>query len=255
MIQKVNYYLLNQLIDNYAKDLLFKYGEVCLFMSASILDYNQFAKWLGIDKEEIYPIRRKTPFDSSRNPIYLGKANMNYKCLKSNAPKTIPIIKEILNNHKNEKGIIHTVSYQCKDYLMNKLDDDRLIDHNNRNRLKVLNKFEKSKKPLVLVSPSMNEGVDLPGDKCRFQIIYKMPYPSISDKQVKARRDIEGRWYDYQTAISLVQTYGRGMRSINDYCTTYFIDSRLHQFISRDARKDKLIPKYLIDAIVIDEYF
>lgn len=242
-------------IDNYAKDLLFKYGEVCLFMSASILDYNQFAKWLGIDKEEIYPIRRKSPFDSSRNPIYLGRANMNYKNIKSNAPKTIPIIKEILNNHKNEKGIIHTVSYQCKDYLMNNLNDDRLIDHNNKNRLKVLNKFEKSKKPLVLVSPSMNEGVDLPGDKCRFQIIYKMPYPSISNKQVKARRDIERRWYDYQTAISLVQTYGRGMRSIDDYCTTYFIDSRLSQFIKKDSRKDKLIPDFLIDAIVVDEYF
>ncbi|MDO5849911.1 MAG: ATP-dependent DNA helicase [Methanobacteriaceae archaeon] len=239
-------------IDKYAKDILLKYGDVCLFMSASILDYKQFAKWLGINPDEIYPIRRKSPFDTSRNPIILFDKNMSYKNLKSNAPKTIPIIKEILEKHKNEKGIIHTVSYQCKDFLMDQLQDTRLIDHNNKNRLKALNKFEKSKQPLVLISPSMNEGVDLPGDKCRFQIIYKMPYPSISDKQIKARKNIENKWYDYQTAITLVQTYGRGMRSVNDYCVTYFIDSRLNSFIRRDSKRDNLLPNFFKDAIEKD---
>ena len=98
----------------------------------------------------------------------------------------------------------------------------------------------------------MNEGVDLPGDKCRFQIIYKMPYPSISDKQIKARKSVEKKWYDYQTAISLVQTYGRGMRSEDDYCVTYFIDSRLNSFIRRDSKRDCLIPDFFKEAIESD---
>ena len=240
-------------IDNYAKETLLDNGDICLFMSASILDYGKFAKWLGIDEDEIYAIRRKSPFNLARNPIktYDG-LDMSYRNLKANAPRTIPVIRDILERHKNEKGIIHTVSYSCKDYLMEELDDDRLIDHNTRNRAKVLRKFERSRKPLVLVSPSMGEGVDLPGDKCRFQIIYTIPYPNIQDKQTKARKRIEPSWYDYQTVISIVQTYGRGMRSEDDYCKTYFIDSRLDSYISKDSFKNRFFPADFIEAINIE---
>ena len=77
----------------------------------------------------------------------------------------------------------------------------------------------------------MNEGVDLPGQLCRFQIIYKMPYPDLADKQILMRANAEEDWYEYKTALSLIQTYGRGMRYEDDYCTTYLIDSRIMEFI------------------------
>ena len=246
-------------VNNYAKKTFFEYGDVCLFMSASILDYELFAEWLGIDKDEIYAIRQKSPFEINRNPIITyDNFNMSYNNLSRNAPLTINTVKDILETHKNDKGIIHTISYKCKDFLMKNLNSNRLIDHKTHNRIRQLNKFKKSNNPLVLISPSMNEGVDLPGDLCRFQIIYKIPYPSLADKQTKIRSSIDPKWYKYKTALALVQTVGRGMRYEKDYCTTYFIDSRLLPFVAVDMAENNFLPDTFIDAInigpaVIDE--
>jgi hypothetical protein len=97
-----------------------------------------------------------------------------------------------------------------------------------------LEEFKKSESPMVLISPSMNEGVDLPGDLCRFQIIYKLPYPDLADKQIRLRANADEDWYNYKTSLALIQAYGRGMRHEDDYCTTYLIDSRKRQFVKKD---------------------
>ncbi|WP_405267818.1 helicase C-terminal domain-containing protein [Methanobrevibacter sp.] len=239
-------------VNHYAKDTLFKYADVVLFMSATILDDELFAKWLGIDSDEIYSIRRKSPFDIKRNPIitYEGH-NLSRNFIKGNAPKTIRTVNEILENHKDEKGIIHTVSSRCMDYILENLDNPRLIGHDSKNRQERLKTFIDSAEPLVLVSPSMGEGVDLPGNLCRFQIIYKIPYPDWGDKQIYERSSIDLEWYDFKTCLSLVQTHGRGMRDDDDYCTTYVIDSRFTSYI-RSNRANKFLPDTFKEAI--EEY-
>ena len=115
----------------------------------------------------------------------------------------------------------------------------------------VIEKLKDSDDPLVLVSPSVSEGVDLPGDMCRFQIMYKIPYPDLGDKQTRLRANSDELWYDYRTALTLVQTYGRGMRYDRDYCKTYFIDNRIKQFVKRDAQTNGFLPKSFINAIGI----
>lgn len=234
-------------VDKYAKDFLFRYGNVCLFMSATILDPKQFSKWLGIKEHEIYTVRRKSPFNIKRHPIYTkNSVDMNYRKLRENAPSTIPMIKEILDKHSKDKGLIHSISYNCGKYIKNHVINNRLIIHDSKNREKIIKEFEETASPKVLISPSMNEGVDLPYDNCRFQIIYKIPYPNITDKQIEKRKDMDMNWYIYKTAISLLQTYGRGMRAEDDSCVTYIVDSRLTNFIYKNRR---LIPDYFIDAI------
>ena len=228
-------------VDNYAVNTLFDYCDVCVFMSATILDWKLFAKWLGIPEDDIYAIRRKTPFDNTRNPIIVSdKYNLSKYNIRANAPKTIELIRDILDKHRDEKGIIHTVSTQCMYYIMDNIKDRRLIAHSTKNRSEVLDEFKSSNDALVLVSPSMDEGVDLPGDECRFQIIYKIPYPDLGSKQVKTRMGMDGEWYDYKTSLRLVQTHGRGMRFEDDYCKTYFIDNRLKNYVltSRHVPED-----------------
>ena len=234
-------------IDSYAKNTLFRYGEVCIFLSASILDYEFFSKCLGINRDEIYAIRRKSPFDLKKNPIKTyDNFNLSHKTIADVAPRTIDTIRQILENHKNEKGIIHTVSTSCKDYLIDKLNNPRLLEHDSENRAIQLEKFRNSDEPLVLISPSMNEGVDLPGDLCHFQIIYKIPYPDLADKQIRFRANADENWYNYKTSLALIQTYGRGMRSEDDYCRTYFIDSRIRDFV----KEDKFLPEQFRKLII-----
>lgn len=94
----------------------------------------------------------------------------------------------------------------------------------------------------------MGEGVDLPGDLCRFQVIYKLPFPDWGDKQINQRTSIDREWYDYKTCLNLVQTHGRGMRFNDDYCSTYIIDSRFKSYIG-ETLPSKFLPDTFKDSI------
>lgn len=236
-------------VDHYARETLFEYADTVIFMSATVLDWELFSEWLGIPASDIYAIRRKSPFDIKRNRIiaYDGH-NLSRNFIRTNAPKTIDTINDILKKHENEKGIIHTVSSRCMDYLLENIDSTRLIGHDSKNRQQQLEGFIVSDEPSVLVSPSMGEGVDLPGDLCRFQIIYKIPYPDWGDKQINRRASIDPDWYDFKTCLNLVQTHGRGMRDEEDYCTTYVIDSRFRQYV-RSGLANRFLPDTFKEAI------
>ncbi|RBQ22687.1 hypothetical protein ALNOE001_16530 [Candidatus Methanobinarius endosymbioticus] len=237
-------------IHQYAKDNLFKHGDVCIFLSATILSHKMFSKWLGLDPNEVYHIKVDSPFLPEQRPIELNIAGkMSSNRIKRSAPKTLPILEAILEKHKNDKGLIHTNSYKCQDYIVKKMADQRLISHTSQNRERVLNHFEKSKEPLVLVSPSMSEGVDLPYDKCRFQVIYKVPFPYLGDEQVNMRMKQDRRWYAYKTVMTLMQSYGRGMRAEDDSCYTYILDGDIDMLFKSPLYKS-LVPNFFKEAVV-----
>ena len=93
-------------------------------------------------------------------------------------PKLAKAVKSILEQHKNEKGIIHAHSYKIAHYLRRSIKSSRILIHDSSNRDEILRKHVNSKKPTVLLSPSMTEGVDLSDEASRFQVICKVPYPS-----------------------------------------------------------------------------
>ncbi len=95
----------------------------------------------------------------------------------------------------------------------------------------------------------MSEGVDLPYDKCRFQVIYKIPFPYLGDKQVDMRRRRDQKWYAYKTVMTLMQAYGRGMRAEDDSCYTYILDSDVNMILKSPLYRS-LIPDFFKEAIV-----
>ncbi len=237
-------------VHHYAKNNLLKYGDVVIFMSATILSHKMFSKWLGLNPNEVYHIKVDSPFSKEKRPIILNLAGkMSANRIKNTAPKTIPILQEILKKHEGDKGLIHTHSYKCQQYITNNLYNSRLVSHTSKNREQVLNFFEKDDNPLVLVSPSMSEGVDLPYDKCRFQVIYKIPFPYLGDKQVNMRMKRDKKWYAYKTVMTLMQAYGRGMRAEDDSCYTYIIDSDINMLFKSPMYRS-LIPDFFKEAVV-----
>ncbi|RAP48967.1 MAG: ATP-dependent helicase [Methanosphaera sp. rholeuAM74] len=236
-------------VDKYAENTLFQYADKILFMSATILDKNLFCKWLGINPEEVHYISSESPFKKQYRPIHMKLVGpMSKRALWHTAPKTIPALLEIMDRHPNEKGLIHTNSYKCQKYITDHIKEQRILSHTPKNREKVLHEFEKSKNPYILVSPSMSEGVDLPYEKCQFQVIYKVPYPYLGDKQVNQRMKQDPEWYAHKTIMTLMQAYGRGMRAENDRCETYILDKNI-QNILRNGMYRKLIPKFFKEAI------
>ncbi|WP_296883378.1 helicase C-terminal domain-containing protein [uncultured Methanobrevibacter sp.] len=237
-------------VHHYAKNHLLKYGDVVIFMSATILSHKMFSKWLGLNPNEVYHIKVDSPFTKEKRPIILNLAGkMSANRIKNTAPKTIPILQDILKKHEGDKGLIHTHSYKCQQYILNNLYNSRLVSHTSKNREQILNFFEKDENPLVLVSPSMSEGVDLPYDKCRFQVIYKVPFPYLGDKQVNMRMKRDKKWYAYKTVMTLMQAYGRGMRAEDDSCYTYIIDSDINMLFKSPMYRS-LIPDFFKEAVV-----
>ena len=241
----------------FVNDVIFEYSDVCIFMSSSIFDYDNFSYDLGIKKDEVFKLTVPHIFDLSNNPIKVyNKFDMSYENYEEIKYKTLPIIDEILQNHKFEKGIIHTFNNEIKEFLVENLTDQRrLITHTTQDREQQLDKFKKSPRKLVFVSSSMDEGVDLPGELCRFQILYKLPYPSTEDERVQLReRTYEdgNEWYVYKMLTRLIQAYGRGIRFEGDYCKTYLLDNRIWEIIDEDYDGNRIIPKYFLD--VLEEY-
>ena len=234
-------------ISSFTENYLFKNGEKVLMMSATILNKDGFCSSLGLSREDVAFISLPSPFPKSNRPImFFPIGSMSMKNIDMSLPRLANAIKEILKQHKNEKGIIHCHSYNISKYLKENLKDKRILAHDSSDRDKILHKHENGKRPTVLLTPSMSEGVDLKGDKARFQILCKVPYPYLGDKLVKKRMNKWKWWYSLQTAKTVVQSVGRSVRSMDDHAVTYILDSDWERFYSRNK---EMFPKDFKECI------
>ncbi len=226
---------------------LLRFGKHRLMMSATILDKQVFCRSIGLNESETGYIALPSTFPAKNRPIhYLPIGKMSLREAEGTLPKLAQAVKVLLEAHKDEKGIIHTSNFRVANHLRDSLNDSRLLIHTSENREAVLKKHYESKKPTVLISPSMTEGCDLSYDLARFAIIAKLPYPSLSDKALKKRITRDPWYYDYLTMRSFVQTLGRGVRSDTDTCSIYVLDECFEAFFRKNRRT---IPQYILDAI------
>jgi Rad3-related DNA helicase len=203
-------------------------------MSATILDREAFCQSLGIPADEVDFLSLPSPFPAENRPIIeLPVGPMNAKEIDNTLPKMAKVVKELLDSHPDDKGIIHCHTFKIAKYLWQYVEGDRLLIHETHDRDEVLQKHMQSDKPTVLLSPSMSEGVDLRDDCSRFQIICKIPYPYLGDKVVKKRMTKWPGWYPLQTAKSIVQAVGRSIRSVDDHAVTYILDAQWRSFYGR----------------------
>jgi Rad3-related DNA helicase len=92
----------------------------------------------------------------------------------------------------------------------------------------------------------MTEGIDLYDDLSRWQVICKIPYPYLGDPQVARRKALDPAWYDWRTCLTVVQAYGRSVRSRDDYAVTYVLDADFPAFVERQRHR---LPAWFLEAI------
>ena len=228
-------------VSKYANDYILNYADYVIFMSATIISHEGFSLTLGLPYEKTVSIKETSPFPTKNRPIIFSPAgSMSYK----NIDKTLPVLKQmvdaILENHSNEKGIIHTHSIKIANYLFKNIKNKRLLIAHGNNRDEILKKHINSKKPTVLISPSMSEGVNLKGDLSKFQIICKVPFPFLGDKVVKKKMKKWNWWYNTQTVRTIIQSVGRSIRSETDTAVTYILDDDWRRVM---ASASNIIPK------------
>lgn len=125
-------------------------------------------------------------------------------------------------------------TYRIANYLRDHIRSKRILIHNSEDREEVLAQHCDGSEPTVLLSPSMTEGIDLKGDRSRFQILCKVPYPYLGDKVTKKRMNRHKWYYPYATAKTIVQALGRSVRSSDDWAVTYILDGDWGRFYGRN---------------------
>jgi len=239
-------------VSGYFDSILDK-GSVSLFMSATILNKDYLCKTAGLDSNKVKFVRiEESDFPIKNRPIHMkNTAWLSAKTMSESMPKIAEEVDNIMSEHKNEKGIIHTTSYSQLQFIKDKIGKEnagRLIETGSSlDRSEVLEKHYSSKRPTVLISPSLHLGVDLKDDFSRFQVIVKVPYPDLTDKRISKMKERDPKWYTWNTVLRLVQAYGRSVRSKDDYATTYILDSSI-SYLLKNA--EGFVPKWFTEAIV-----
>jgi Rad3-related DNA helicase len=232
-----------------SNEFFFRHGERFVLMSATLLPKPILAQTLGLSSNEVEVIELPSTFPVSNRPVLLDPvADMSHKTFAVEMPSLLAEIKRLVDKHRGNKGVIHTVSYKLNQVVMS-LKNRRFITHNSRDKDIALKRFADSKDG-ILVSPSSTRGVDLPDDECRFIIIAKAPFQSLGDKLVKSRvygaGGLGAFWYRAMCAQNIVQASGRGVRHQNDHCTTYVLDKQACGLI---VDNQSLFPRYWMEAV------
>ena len=212
---------------------LLKYANFKVMLSATIGGYKPFVDNMGFEyMDDLAPRMDVVPstFDFRESPIhFLNKFKMSYKEkeISFNHLKTI-IYSICSTKFKNQRGIIQTGTYQFAKELYNlapiEIKKRMLLYNGSREKTTMIN-IHKMSSDTILVGPTLNEGIDLPGDECRFIIIMKVPYPSLGDRYVKEKIKYFPLWYNSHTSNIIIQGIGRGIRYNGDWCVTYIFDA------------------------------
>ncbi len=234
-----------------AEEILFRKAAMIVIMSATILDTVTFMRNLGIKDEQAIVMTLDSEFPVENRPIYYKpQGKMNFNDRAATMPAMLKMIEKIMDRYETKKGIIHTHSYaftkQVIEHLRNTKHASRIITHTSIPGSRDAAVEEHFSRPdaTVLISPSMTEGLDLKEDLSRFQIIIKVPYPYM-DTYITARMRRDPAWYQWQTALTLIQAVGRSIRSKTDKAHTFILDGDFGRFLGMNPR----LPKWWTSSI------
>jgi Rad3-related DNA helicase len=232
---------------DYLDKYVFSKYDMVFLMSGTILDKNLFCNLNGLDVTKAIYYSIPSPFPLKHRQIYyMPVGKMSFKNKEETFKRYIPYIQKLLEKYKNKKGIIHTNSFELSKWIQESIDNPRLIFHDSTNKDEMLKLHFESEEPTVLVSPSMDTGVSFDDDKARFQIIAKIPYPSLASQKNKLRQKNNPEWYAWKTVSGLVQMLGRSIRSETDYADTIIIDGSFGDVIKHSSH---FIPDWTQEAI------
>ena len=257
-------------IGDYA-NYFYNYAEYRIFMTGTLGSVEEFCKKNGLNHDETYYIKINSDFPVGNRPIHksyfkynLPKFSNSEYYIKNNQgkvikpkrirPEIINAIQDIIQDHPNQKGLIHTNSHTDTLLIKEQLDypyiwtvTDAENNYNHYPRDKIISCFKESDDPIVLVGAGLKDGIDLPYDYCRFNIIFKVPYPG---DQYSRQRGYgipkDYGWYVGETCNPMMQAYGRGMRTKTDYCDTYILDECLEDILKKQKY---LLEDYFLEGI------
>lgn len=229
------------------KEALFGPYQHVLLLSATFP--HNFCELLGITPEETAVIEIPSTFPAKNRPaiVVKGMPSINYETVLDGKHPAKIALDLILEEHADQKGIIHCSNYKFFNQLRQNYRGNKRflwVDRDD-DKTEFLKRHTEAKTGTVLVSPSMMEGVDLKDDLARFQVLLKLPYPALDDYTRKMMA-IFPNYYENLVATSIVQAYGRAVRSETDQARFYILDGNIQRLL---AQHRKLFSPYFTEAL------
>ncbi len=154
---------------------LWGHADKVLAMSATMLNSSVWARDLGIDIRKVCFRGIPSTFPAKNRPfINIPVADFAHKSVTSgDMERMVQIIDGIMEDHPDEKGVIHAISYSTARYILaNSRHPERIVSHDNGGeRMACLKEHIESSRPTVLLSPSFTRGLDLPDDLATWQVL------------------------------------------------------------------------------------
>lgn len=231
----------------YAESWLFRGVPRVVLTSATFTPFT--AELLGVAPGEMKLLEDGQGFPVDRRPIYLVPvARVRHNWSASDQRTWLIAIDNVIRQRLDRKGILHSVSYAHRDYILAHSEfRDRMITHSRDNTAEMIAKFKASGPGTILVSPSVTTGYDFPYDECEYQLLVKVPFPDSRDPVTATRTLVNKRYPLYVAMQNLVQMVGRGMRASDDLCETICIDAQMSWFYWKNV---DLAPKWFRRAVV-----
>lgn len=211
-------------------------AEHNLLMSATISE--QYAKITMSLPGTTRHIRLPPQFPPENKKVVFFKPQvLNFNTMKDPEviKKLTKSVVQIVDHHTQlgDRGIILAPSFAVGETIAAGLrkPNYRVFEHTRGTKLAdILEEFKIYRAgPAVLITPSGYEGVDLPGDLSRFQVIVKMPFASLGEKRIKVILDRYPQIYALNALMKVTQGAGRSVRSPEDHAVTYVLDMAIQR--------------------------
>lgn len=218
-----------------------------VLMSATIGEKD--LEQLGLGRKRTLVVECQSPIPIEGRPIVAHcSVVVNRNRIEEAAVELSNEIMQIAEYYKGTKGVVHA-TYQLSGLLKEYLTDGRFLFHTRESKAEVYKQFREKlpESGAVLVACGMYEGIDLPDDLGRWQVISKIPWPSLGSPAVKHLSDLDPDWYLWETAKITMQACGRISRNPTDVGDTIILDKSFHKLYNEAER---LLPNWFKEAII-----
>ena len=216
----------------YAESTLLLQTPRIIIVSATLRPKTMYM--LGIGKINYDFLEFESDFSPSRCPIY-WVPTMRVDARTPDLSQLWVRLDQIISKRQDRKGIIHTISYARQQNVLSRsrYSDRMFVNSKGIPATSMVEIFRASAPGTILVSPSVATGYDFPGKDCEWQFLAKIPFPDGRSKINKARNEDDKEYGAYQAMQTMVQSFGRGMRSREDQCEGFICDDHLAWFIPK----------------------
>lgn len=188
---------------------------------------------LGLGKKRVIFMDGESPILAAQRPVIFDH-ELSTNMSKSQTDlggmeRFAEILDVIARRNSDSKGVVH-LTYSLAKQLrespnITEILRSRLMFHTKETKDRQYQSFRESKLPSILVASGMYEGIDLPYDLARWQVVGKIPWGNLGDPMTKHQLDTDPDGYAWEAMKKLIQATGRTTRAEDDFSRVWITDS------------------------------